>query len=307
MDNLPSPNSVVLGTSFDIIDSQLTGKCIYLTKAPFHNSHPILDGNDVFHFLRTFDDSNFQFSKSRKSYKTIQSVKFTYEMTISSENQELFRIRHEKTATFFAIQILCKHGSMNFKPGTCTLNSRTRSVYIYSNAYVILIPDQNDPSPKHNEGIRNFSIFFNNKGVDKDTVNFSTSRIFYEGSPFNQITILRHKARAIDPDHTIAGVMKILGGHFFTFLHHSQISPKYLFGIFSWLSPFFKALTELPQFEEMKTIELDATFLVLHPYVICIPHLIYHNHGIPFGLMAAPTESASLYSLLFECLKAINP
>ena len=95
--------------------------------------------------------------------------------------------------------------------------------------------------------------------------------------------------------------------YFFTFLHHSQISPKYLFGIFSWLSPFFKALTELPQFEEMKTIELDATFLVLHPYVICIPHLIYHNHGIPFGLMAAPTESASLYSLLFECLKAINP
>ena len=146
MAELPFPNSVVLGTSVKISESQFSGKCIYLTKEPFHNSEPLLDRIDVFHFLRTFDDSNFQFTKSRMRKKKIQSVDFEYEMIISSGNEQLFRIRHEKTGTFFAVQILCNHDSLQFTEATYKLFTRTKSFFIYSNDYVIPIPTRDDPS-----------------------------------------------------------------------------------------------------------------------------------------------------------------
>ena len=80
----------------------------------------------------------------------------------------------------------------------------------------------------------------------------------------------------------------------------------YPFQIFAWFSPYRDFIINSDQFNLITTIELDATFEALDTYVICVPHLIYRNTGIPIGILVSLSESASLYSIFFESLKKLD-
>lgn len=56
----------------------------------------------------------------------------------------------------------------------------------------------------------------------------------------------------------------------------------------------------------MITLELDATFDGLEPYVTCIPAIIYRNTSIHLGLLISISESTSLYSFFFQSLKKMD-
>lgn len=152
------------------------------------------------------------------------------------------------------------------------------------------------------------SDFYNSIGVDKTIQNQLTASIFYSLSPFNPKTISRNIKKIINPDDSIEGILNNLGGMLFNFQNpNEEISIDiYPFKIFSWLSPYLKQIVESDEFNIMTTIELDATFDALEPYVICIPVIINRNTGIPLGLLVSISESTSLYSLFFESLKQID-
>lgn len=80
----------------------------------------------------------------------------------------------------------------------------------------------------------------------------------------------------------------------------------YPFQIFSWFSPYLDFIINSDQFNLITTVELDATFEALDPYVICVPHLIYRNTGIPIGILVSLSESTSLCSIFFESLKKLD-
>lgn len=130
-----------------------------------------------------------------------------------------------------------------------------------------------------------------------------TASIFYSVAPFNPKTVSRNKNKLLNPDNTIDGILNNLGGRYFKFKNTEEIEiGEYPYKIFSWLSPYLDSIIESPEFQLMTTVELDSTFDALNPYTICIPILIYRNSGIPLGILASITESASLYSLFFESL-----
>ena len=308
----PNSNSFRLGTSSNFETVHLQMKCIYLTKSPYDNRNPFLEAEDIIFFLATFDD-NFVFSQTQKSRKQINDEVFEYKMNISYREfndliTPLFVIRYQKSGNYFVIQIVKHHQSIQYEVEQHPFKKMARDVYIYVNPRVIDIyhPKSQDYHP--NKGMKELSDFYNNKSVNPEFVKLSTSFQFYSIAPFDNKTVRRHYYESISPDDSIEGIVKAVGGHLFRFLTKQKFDPKnYSFGIFAWFSPYFeKFATCFPIQDCIATIEIDATFRALNPYVICIPHLIFHNVGVSIGILAAPSESHALYSLLFESLKAFD-
>lgn len=151
------------------------------------------------------------------------------------------------------------------------------------------------------------SDFYNNIGVNRQQQNQITASLFYSIAPFHPKTIARHKNLSINPDNTIEGVFQNFGGRYFRFFSEEEISiDDFPFQIFCWFSPYFDLIVKSEQFKNMTTIELDVTFSALDPYKICIPLLIFRNTGIPLGIIASVSETASLYSIFFEALKKLD-
>ena len=101
------------------------------------------------------------------------------------------------------------------------------------------------------------------------------------------------------------------GGRYIIFTEKSVLYPmKYtdegnMFNIkaFVYTVPELnEILTDLP----ISTIELDCSFMVLAPYVYCIPHAIISNESIPLGLSVGPTESHLIYEQFYEFVNFID-
>jgi hypothetical protein len=47
---------------------------------------------------------------------------------------------------------------------------------------------------------------------------------------------------------------------------------------------------------ECQFIELDTSFMALHPYVYCVPMAIHANESFPLAIVAGLSESNELYA-----------
>ena len=298
--------TINLGSSKNIQNDIFKNKehPIYLTQPPFCNDHPLIDNFTIISFLSSFDDNIYHFSQTHNSQKYIDGQLFTNFLIISRLSNKIFKIRYQESGNFFVIQILNKDPSIYFKQSSYKLIHNKRKVWIFDNRPIL---NENSESPirfKKNKGIEELSDFYNNKSVNRSIQNQVTASLFYSISPFHPKTINRNRYLKINPDGTIEGVFKSFGGYYFKFITNDSVNLP--FNVFTWFSPFFKAIVQSEQFRQMTTIELDGTFSALEPYVICVPQIIFRNTGIPLGIMASSTESCSLYSLFFESLKKLD-
>lgn len=307
-----------LGTSKRIFSTNILESKhhpVYLTKFPFDNDHPLIDNFSIIAFLSIFTKMNVYSKKNEYSFSQTKNQKpriidgelFVNYLEISILNQKLFKVMYQKAGNYFVIQILSKHENIKYSTKNIILNTNSRKVFILANEPIL---SQDSVSPiqyQTNQGIHEISDFYNNKSVDKKHQNQITASLFYSIAPFLDKTIERTRIIKINPDKTIDGVLNSMGGKYFRFHSNEDInSSEFPFQIFCWFSPFFDSIVKSEYFHLIKTVELDATFSALEPYVISIPLLIYRNTGIPIGLLASVSESTSLYSLFFEALKKLD-
>ncbi len=299
-----------IGSSTDLLSEYTLSHrqhVIYLTNPPYDNRMPFLDSFTILYFLSSFDDFNYQFTPSKKSIKTINGETFTHYINILTNQKKLFKVRYQLSGNLFVIQIINTDQSICYNKKEIKFNKKIRTVYIYSKKPRFILLSTSPIQIVPNKGIQELSIFYNNKKVDRNIQNPMTSFLFYNASPFHPKTIKRNANLQLNPDDTIEGILKNFGGHLFKFIPAVPLdNAEYPLGVFTWFSPFFEGIVESDQFDLSTTIELDATFKALEPYAICIPQLIFRNTGIPLGLMVAPSESTSLYSMFFEALKKLD-
>lgn len=301
--------SLRLGTSKKIFTTNIlreTNRSVFLTKDPFNNKEPLLDHFTALAFLSTLSDKFFHFTQTMVSCITIAGQRFTHCMEIYYNHTIVFKFRYQVSGNYFVIQIKNTCG-IEFDKEDVKLNINSRNVYIYANPMLIDLNTKSSLNFLRNSGISEISDFYNNSSVDRTKQNPLTPTLFYSVAPFDPKTIARTKNKIINPDNTISGIIQTFGGQFFRFHNSEEISlDDYPFQIFSWFSPYLDFIINSDQFNLITTIELDATFNALDPYVISVPHLIYRNTGIPIGILVSLSESASLYSIFFESLKKLD-
>ncbi|KAK8882255.1 hypothetical protein M9Y10_002086 [Tritrichomonas musculus] len=298
-----------LGTSKNIFTTNILqerNRAVFLTKDPFNNKEPLLDHFTALAFLSTLSDKFFHFTQTKVSGITITGQRFTHYIEISYNHTIVFIFRFQVSGNYFVIQIRNTCG-LKFNKENVKLNINSRNVYIYANQILTDLNAKSSLNFLRNSGISEISDFYNNSSVDRTKQNPLTPTLFYAVAPFNPKTIARTKNKIINPDNTINGIIQTFGGQFFRFHNNEDISlDDYPFQIFSWFSPYLDFIINSDQFDLITTVELDATFEALDPYVICVPHLIYRNTGIPIGILVSLSESASLYSIFFESLKKLD-
>lgn len=298
-----------LGTSKNIFTTNILqerNRAVFLTKDPFNNKEPLLDHFTALAFLSTLSDKFFHFTQTKVSEITITGQRFTHYIEISYNHTIVFIFRFQVSGNYFVIQIRNTCG-LKFNKENVKLNINSRNVYIYANQILTDLNAKSSLNFLRNSGISEISDFYNNSSVDRTKQNPLTPTLFYAVAPFNPKTIARTKNKIINPDNTINGIIQTFGGQFFRFHNNEDISlDDYPFQIFSWFSPYLDFIINSDQFDLITTVELDATFEALDPYVICVPHLIYRNTGIPIGILVSLSESASLYSIFFESLKKLD-
>lgn len=219
----------------------------------------------------------------------------------------MFKIFFQVSGNYFVIQILNACDKIRYSEKNIIFRKKERRVYLYKQK----IRKSNDPNLPiqiiNNKGISELSDFYNNKSVNKNETNQITSSIFYLVSPFDSKTINRAEHKSLNPDNTIDGVFKNFGGTLYKFHPKEKVDPtEYPLEVFAYFTPYFQSIVESNQFNISTTIELDATFSALSPYVLCVPTLIFRNSGIPLGILISPSEKTSLYCMFFESLKKFD-
>ena len=124
----------------------------------------------------------------------------------------------------------------------------------------------------------------------------------------------REHKNSISHSNGLNELFQKIGGYVFTVPTSSSNSeqcpmfiesnghPRTLMG-FVWIP---KSTIKMLNDEKGSCIELDASYDPTNPFVYCIPQLIYHNAGIPLGLIVYRSECFEMYNLFYKAIEHID-
>ncbi len=255
-------------------------------------------------FLSSLDDTGLESIHNCNLDKKMGNEILDRQMIIFEKedpSQKIFDIRYSSLGTCFTIKIIGTSQYVIYKETTIVKFHNNIKCKMFGNQPILSNLATNKFKIKNNKFLSFISTVLNGR-FKKENVSSVIATIFYSISPKSPKAQRNDFLKHINPNNTLEGVFEQVGGTLCVYKGYGGFAYNGIPCIgFVWFHNNFDLIMNLSS-----TIELDATFTILKPFVFSIPQLIYRNTGFPLALIVGPSESSDFYSLFFESLKVLD-